>query len=65
MPVERLGTTGGAALEIADVGALDLAELRAAWEGTLPALFDGAGCGGRGDRGGPVMSGRPPSDVTA
>ena len=39
VPVERLGTTGGPALEIADVGALDLDELRAAWEGTLPALF--------------------------
>ena len=61
MPVERLGTTGGAALEIADVGALDLDELRAAWEGTLPALFgsryvgerseahpDGVGRGGYG-----------------
>ena len=40
VPVERLGSTGGAALEIADVGALDLAELRAAWEGTLPAIFE-------------------------
>jgi phosphoribosylformylglycinamidine synthase subunit PurL len=40
VPVERLGTTGGAALALADVGELDLAELRAAWEGTLPALFD-------------------------
>jgi phosphoribosylformylglycinamidine synthase len=41
VPVERLGTTGGGALDIADVGALDLGELRTAWEGTLPALFDG------------------------
>jgi len=41
VPVERLGTTGGAALEIADVGLLDLPQLRAAWEGTLPGLFDG------------------------
>jgi phosphoribosylformylglycinamidine synthase len=40
VPVERLGSTGGAALEIADVGVLDLAELRAAWEGTLPAIFE-------------------------
>jgi phosphoribosylformylglycinamidine synthase len=39
VPVERLGTTGGPALEIVDVGELDLDELRAAWEGTLPALF--------------------------
>jgi phosphoribosylformylglycinamidine synthase subunit PurL len=39
VPVERLGTTGGPALEIADVGTLDLAELRAAWEGTLPSIF--------------------------
>ncbi len=41
VPVERLGSTGGGALEIADVGTLDLPQLRAAWEGTLPALFDG------------------------
>ncbi|MBB5954553.1 phosphoribosylformylglycinamidine synthase [Saccharothrix tamanrassetensis] len=27
-------------LEVQDLGRLDLAELRAAWEGTLPALFD-------------------------
>jgi phosphoribosylformylglycinamidine synthase len=39
VPAERLGTTGGAALDIADVGALDLAQLREAWEGTLPAIF--------------------------
>jgi phosphoribosylformylglycinamidine synthase II len=39
VPVERLGTTGGAALDVADVGALDLAQLREAWEGTLPAIF--------------------------
>jgi phosphoribosylformylglycinamidine synthase subunit PurL len=39
VPVERLGTSGGAALDIADVGALDLAQLREAWEGTLPAIF--------------------------
>jgi phosphoribosylformylglycinamidine synthase len=42
VPVERLGTTGGAALTIAGVGELRLDELRTAWEGTLPALF-GAG----------------------
>jgi phosphoribosylformylglycinamidine synthase len=40
VPVERLGATGGETLEIADVGTLDLTQLRAAWEGTLPALFD-------------------------
>ena len=37
---ERLGTTGGATLVITDVGELGLDELRAAWEATLPALFD-------------------------
>jgi phosphoribosylformylglycinamidine synthase len=41
VPAERLGSTGGAALTIADVGELGLDELRAAWEGTLPALFGG------------------------
>jgi phosphoribosylformylglycinamidine synthase subunit PurL len=40
VPVERLGTTGGTALDIADVGVLDLDELRTAWAGTLPAIFD-------------------------
>ena len=40
VPVERLGSTGGGALEIADVGALDLPQLRAAWEGTLRGLFE-------------------------
>ena len=42
VPVERLGSTGGEALEIADVGPLDLTQLRAAWEGTLPGLFEAA-----------------------
>jgi phosphoribosylformylglycinamidine synthase len=40
VPVEQLGTTGGPALEIADVGPLDLAELRLAWESTLPGIFE-------------------------
>ncbi|MBL8926958.1 MAG: phosphoribosylformylglycinamidine synthase subunit PurL [Pseudonocardia sp.] len=40
VPVERLGATGGGTLEIADVGTLDLTQLRAAWESTLPALFE-------------------------
>jgi phosphoribosylformylglycinamidine synthase len=39
VPVVTLGTTGGGALAIADVGTLPLDELRAAWEATLPALF--------------------------
>jgi phosphoribosylformylglycinamidine synthase subunit PurL len=42
VPAERLGTTGGDALTIADVGELDLAELRTTWEATLPALFEAA-----------------------
>jgi phosphoribosylformylglycinamidine synthase len=37
--VTDLGTTGGDALVIEDVLELPLAELRAAWTGTLPALF--------------------------
>ena len=45
VPVERLGTTGGAALAIVDVGELPLAELRIAWEGTLPALFQAPSAG--------------------
>jgi len=34
-----LGTVGGDALDIDGIGSLALPELRAAWEGTLPALF--------------------------
>ncbi|MFC5951252.1 phosphoribosylformylglycinamidine synthase subunit PurL [Pseudonocardia lutea] len=45
VPAERLGVVGaaepaGAELGIAGVAVLPLAELRAAWEGTLPALFE-------------------------
>ena len=42
LPCRRLGVVDpdSAALEIQDVATLPLAELRAAWEGTLPALFD-------------------------
>ncbi|MCE3556247.1 phosphoribosylformylglycinamidine synthase subunit PurL [Pseudonocardia sp. RS11V-5] len=49
VPAERLGTVGaseesggaaGAGLTIDDIPTLPLAELRAAWEGTLPALFE-------------------------
>ncbi|WP_308282917.1 phosphoribosylformylglycinamidine synthase subunit PurL [Pseudonocardia nigra] len=39
VPARALGTTGGAALAIAGIPDLLLAELRSAWEGTLPALF--------------------------
>jgi phosphoribosylformylglycinamidine (FGAM) synthase-like enzyme len=42
VPVARLGRTGGTALRIDDVGDLPLDELRAAWEGTLPARFGGS-----------------------
>jgi phosphoribosylformylglycinamidine synthase len=39
VPLRRLGTTGGASLEIAGLPPLALDELRLAWESTLPALF--------------------------
>jgi phosphoribosylformylglycinamidine synthase len=39
VPATVLGTTGGAALEIGSLAPLPLDELRAVWEGTLPALF--------------------------
>jgi phosphoribosylformylglycinamidine synthase len=48
VPVERLGTTGGTALAIAHVAELGLDELRTAWEGTLPALFEARAAGGAG-----------------
>jgi hypothetical protein len=37
--VTELGTTGGDALVVEDLLELPLAELRAAWSATLPALF--------------------------
>ncbi|MET0763571.1 MAG: AIR synthase related protein, partial [Blastococcus sp.] len=39
VPVTELGTTGGAALTVEGLLDLPLAELRAAWTATLPALF--------------------------
>jgi phosphoribosylformylglycinamidine synthase subunit PurL len=39
--VTELGTTGGDSLSIDGVLDLRLAELRAAWTATLPALFGG------------------------
>ncbi|GAA4543257.1 phosphoribosylformylglycinamidine synthase subunit PurL [Pseudonocardia xishanensis] len=40
VPARALGTVDGAELEIAEIPTLPLAELREAWEGTLPALFE-------------------------
>ena len=40
VPTRTLGVTGGAALSVAGIPELPLTELRSAWEGTLPALFD-------------------------
>ncbi len=39
LPLTRIGVTDGAALEVQDVLTIDLAELRIAYESTLPALF--------------------------
>ncbi|MGZ6826922.1 MAG: AIR synthase-related protein, partial [Mycobacteriales bacterium] len=39
LPVTRIGVTDGDALDVQDVLRVDLADLRTAWEGTLPALF--------------------------
>ena len=39
LPTTRLGETGGDALEVLGVLSVDLPELRAAHESTLPALF--------------------------
>ncbi|MBN1095697.1 phosphoribosylformylglycinamidine synthase subunit PurL [Blastococcus sp. TML/C7B] len=41
VPVTELGTTGGGSLVVDGVLELPLAELRAAWSATLPALFGG------------------------
>jgi phosphoribosylformylglycinamidine synthase len=41
VPVTELGTTGGDALVLDGLFDLPLAELRAAWSATLPALFGG------------------------
>ena len=40
VPAQVLGTSGGSALAVGALEPLPLAELRTAWEGTLPALFD-------------------------
>ncbi|MBW4715688.1 phosphoribosylformylglycinamidine synthase subunit PurL [Saccharothrix obliqua] len=42
LPWRKVGVVDpeSTSLEVQDLGQLDLAELRAAWEGTLPALFD-------------------------
>ena len=39
VPALRLGVTGGPVLEIEGLAPMGLDALRAAWEGTLPALF--------------------------
>jgi phosphoribosylformylglycinamidine synthase len=39
VPARPIGWTGGNALGIDVIPPLRLTELRAAWEGTLPALF--------------------------
>ena len=39
VPVARLGTTGGETLAVQGVPEIGVHELRAAHEGTLPALF--------------------------
>jgi phosphoribosylformylglycinamidine synthase len=39
VPLQRLGTTGGDALAIDSMEPLPLDELRTAWEGTLPSIF--------------------------
>ncbi len=39
MAVAELGTTGGDVLAVDGVAELPLAELRAVWTATLPALF--------------------------
>jgi phosphoribosylformylglycinamidine synthase len=39
VPAHPLGTTGGSALALGGIPELPLDELRAAWTGTLPALF--------------------------
>jgi phosphoribosylformylglycinamidine synthase II len=41
VPVTELGTTGGDALAVDGLPELPLAELRAVWSATLPALFGG------------------------
>jgi phosphoribosylformylglycinamidine synthase len=42
VPVARLGVVGGSSLDVADSFSLDIVDLRAAHESTLPALFDHA-----------------------
>jgi phosphoribosylformylglycinamidine synthase len=61
VPVTELGTTGGDALTVDGVLDLPLAELRAAWTATLPALF-GTPEAPIGDRpGGSIPAGAVPT----
>jgi phosphoribosylformylglycinamidine synthase len=39
LPCTRIGVTDGTSLDVQDVVTIDLAELREAYEGTLPRLF--------------------------
>jgi phosphoribosylformylglycinamidine synthase len=39
LPCTRIGVTDGDTLDVQDVLTVSLTELRAAYEGTLPALF--------------------------
>ena len=45
VPARELGATGGTDLAVAGLVRLPLDEVRAAWEGTLPALFGRPGAG--------------------
>ncbi len=61
LEVTELGTTGGDALVVEELATLPLAELRAAWTATLPAIF-GTSEAPIGDRpGGTVPTGGVPT----
>jgi len=55
LPCTRIGVTDGDALDVQDVLTVPLAELRSAYEGTLPALFGPLAGGTAQDPAGPAL----------
>ena len=62
LPCTRIGVTDGTSLDIQDVLEIELEQLRAAYEGTLPALFGPLAGGTAAAPAGPALL-RPAADL--
>ena len=60
LPCARIGVTDGTSLDVQDVLSLPLAELRTAYEATLPALFGPLAGGTAADPAGPALGAPAP-----